>query len=135
MPKKKPQIVTAAPHIWKPGHSPNDPDAEPGTGWEYITLRDLPGGDPEDKLDKYKKGGGPESGMPCMNCLKMTRIVDEVSALDILDKTFAIPDAKREALAAERVAILLCPTCESITQMRADAARSMSTRYALRKKE
>ncbi len=135
MPKKKPKIITAAPHVWRPGHSPNDPDAESGTGWEYITLRDLPGGDPEDKLDKYKKGGGAESGLPCMNCRTMTRIVDEVAVLDILDKTFDIPEEKRAALKDERIAILLCPQCESITQMRADAARSLSTRYALKQKE
>ena len=134
MPKKK-KPITAAPHFWRPGHDPNDPDAVKGSPWEFITLRPLQGGDPEDQLDKYKKGGGPESGMPCMNCWSMTRIVDEVAALDILDKTFTIPDTKRAALEKERIAILMCPQCESITQMRADAARSMSTRYALRKKE
>jgi hypothetical protein len=137
MPKKK---KTEKPfgmpvHIWKPGHDPNDPDAVEGSPWQYITLKPLTGGDPEDKLDKYKKGGGPESGMPCMNCWEMTRIVDEVSALDILDKTFNIPEARRAEFAGKRIAILLCPKCESITQMQADKARSLSTRYSLRKKE
>jgi hypothetical protein len=133
--KKKAAAITAAPHIWKPGHDPNDPDAEPGSGWEYVTLKPLQGGDSEDKLDKYKKGGGPESGLPCMTCRTMTRIVDEVPALDILDKTFTIPPERRDELKDERVAIIMCPQCESITHMRADAARSLSTRYSIRKKE
>jgi hypothetical protein len=135
MPRKKKQIITAAPHIWRPGHNPNDPDADPESGWEYITLKPLEGGDLEDHLDKYKKGGGPESGMPCMNCWSMTRIVDEVPALDILDKSYTLRDEQRETLKNERICIILCPQCESITHMRSDAARSLSVRYALRKKE
>ena len=92
MPKKKQPKVALAPdkrevqriHRWKPGHDPNDPDAAQGSGWQYIHLSGDTPADTRDKRDKYKKGGGPESGLPCMHCGEMTRIVDEVPALEII---------------------------------------------------
>ena len=141
MPRKN--KITAAPHIWKPGHDPNDPDAHPDSGWEYITIREA-AGDTTFKNDKYTKGGGPESGLPCMNCQAMTRIVDEVPVLDILDQNVEVDGEgmklsftpeQRARYAKEKVAILLCPQCDSITQMRADIVKVLRTKYELRKKE
>lgn len=117
-------------HTWKPGTDPNDPDAQQGSGWEYIKLSGDYETDTRDKRDKYKKGGGPESGCPCMHCGDMTRIVDEVSALTIIEQDYQVTDPeKRKQLLNEKVAILLCPKCESITQFRADVIQDMRRRW------
>ncbi len=137
MAKKKPKVALQPDkrevrriHTWKPGQDPNDPDAYEGSGWEYLHLSGNTPADTRDKRDKFKKGGGPESGLPCMHCGEITRIVDEVSALDIIEQEFAVSDPeKREQLRHERVAILLCPKCESITHFRADVIQHMRNKW------
>lgn len=131
--KKKEPPITAAPHIWKPGHDPNDPDAYVGSGWEYLTLKSLESS-AEPRNDKYAKAGGPESGLPCMHCHEMTRIVDDVPALDFFDSTVDFTEEQKKKFADARVAILLCPKCESITQMRADVVQVLRTKWLLRQK-
>lgn len=135
--KKKPAPITAAPHVWRPGHDPNDPDADPDSGWLYLKLSGDTPADTRDKRDKYKKGGGPESGLPCV-CGEMTRVVDEVSALEVLeqaftvdgqDKEFKFNDEQKERFRQERLAILLCPRCERITQFRPEFIALMRARW------
>lgn len=142
MPRKKPEVALKPDkrevqriHKWKPGHDPADPDADPKSGWQYLKLSGDTPPDTRDKRDKFKKGGGPESGMPCMHCGEMTRIVDEVSALEIIEQEYVITNKEaRKRLLKEKVAILICPRCESVTQFRADAIRHMRNKWLEKQK-
>jgi hypothetical protein len=125
-------------HIWMPGHHPDDPDAHPESGYEYIKLSPEIAPDTRDLRNKYKAGGGPESGYPCMHCGDMTRIVEEVSALVLLSqpalvdgewKSVQFTDEQKEKFRDKMIAVLMCPKCEAITQMRADVVRTLRTRW------
>ena len=138
VPKREVQRI----HLWKPGHDPNDPDAYKGSGWEYIHISGDTPADTQDKRNKYKMGGGPESGIPCV-CGEMTRIVEEVSVLTIIEQNVVVNGQKteitfspeqKERFAKEKVAILLCPKCESITQFRAALIAPARERWLAKQK-
>lgn len=139
MPKKPtPRREVQRQHIWTPGHDPNDPDAYPGSGYVYLKLSPEVAPDTRDLRDKYRKGGGPESGIPCMHCGDMTRIVEEVSALEVLGqptledgewKTVEFTEEQKEKFRDKELAILMCPQCGSITQMRADVVKATRSRW------
>lgn len=124
-------------HHWKPGQDPNDPDAYEGSGWTYLQLSGDYQSDVKDRRDKYKKAGGPESGYTCL-CGEMTRIVDEVTAYDIFQQNFVFngeqmaykfTDEQKRKLQDAKVAILLCPKCERITQFRAELIPALRMKY------
>lgn len=124
-------------HKWKWGQDPNDPDAEQGSGWEYVHISGDTPAETRDMRDKYKKGGGPESGYRCV-CGEMTRVVDEISALEVFQQAMVIDgeriayeftEEQKKLMRQERLAILICPRCERITQFRADLIPSMRAKY------
>ncbi len=111
--------ITAAPHIWRPGHDPNDPDAYEGSGWEYLKLVP-PDSDPTNKTNKHTLSGGPESGWTCPDCGEMTRIVDEYEVTKLLEMVFTFSPEQKKQLIDQTISIILCPKCERMTQFRTD---------------
>ena len=126
-------LVTAAPHVWRPGHDPNDPDAYPESGWEYLKLIP-PDSDPINKTDKHTLGGGPESGWKCPDCGEMTRIVDEYPATKLLEMVFTFTPQQRKQIANQTISLVLCPKCERMTQFRTEFIKAIREDW-LSKKE
>jgi len=126
-------LVTAAPHLWKPGHDPNDPDAYEGSGWEYLHLLP-PDSDTVNKTDKHTLGGGPESGWTCPDCGEMTRIVDEYKAAALLEMVFQFTPEQRKAIDDKTISIILCPKCQRMTQFRTEFIKAIRESW-LNKKE
>jgi hypothetical protein len=124
-------------HRWKPGHDPQDPDAVPGSPWTYLKLSGDYPADTRDKRNALKLGGGPESGIPCMYDGEMTHIVDEISALDVLEQAVVLngeearieftPEQK-ERFRSARLSILMCPHGH-VTQFRADIIKATRERW------
>lgn len=108
-------------HRWKWGHDPQDPDADPDSGWTYIKLEQK---EPTVPNQRHLLKGGPESGMPCQKCGEMTRIAGEMTAEDIINQpevevvnrhTLTEKDMKR--LRETVILALACPKCETVIQM------------------
>lgn len=115
-------------HIWTPGHHPNDPDAEAGSGWEYLKL--VPeDSDPRNKTNKHTLGGGPESGIRCPHCGEMTHIVDEYKATDLLELVFRFTPEQRAQIADKTVSIVICPKCEGVMQFRTEILSPIRERW------
>lgn len=130
----KPEIVTAAPHLWKPGHDPNDPDAYEGSGWTYAKLVP-PESDRENKTNKHTLSGGPESGWPCVECGEMTRIADEYKAVDLLSIAFSLSAEQKRGIEDGSILILLCPKCEAMTQFRKEFLTPIREKWLAKQEE
>lgn len=106
--RKKKERRVGFQHHWKPGTNPHDPDAG-NPNVEYVNLGRLIEADeaaqPQPVL--WTPGGGPESGMPCPNCGEMTRIVDALSANEILEPY----GMRMEHEPDEKIVALGCPKC------------------------
>lgn len=111
-------------HIWKPGDHPEDPDAYPESGWEYAHIVPFDS-DPTNKTDRHTLGGGPESGMPCVHCGTMTRMVEEISPKDLLELSFKINTTQLEQVENKTLTLLICPACQAMTHFRTELLQPM----------
>jgi hypothetical protein len=106
---------------WAPGHDPNDQEADPDSGFVYVTLQ--PTEAPAEPRDKDTIKGGPPSGTICFNCLTNrgtqveTRLVAAVSPYDMLAGT-GFKQTEGTTKTKEKDIITICPVCSSATHWR-----------------
>lgn len=115
-------------HRFPLGQDPNDPD----TGNPNVEFHELgklveadekAAAEADAKLPRWKQQGGPESGMPCLECGAMTRIVDEKKPAEILGGAGLVDlhGTPFSEQMQESIYALVCPNCDSVIQMRASA--------------
>lgn len=112
-------------HKWKHGHDPQDDDATPESGWEYITLKP-----PESSAQvEEQPSGGPDTGIPCQRCATNTyRAVASCTIREALAARKPVGEGQndfgglRQEYLDQRVVRLKCP-CGHEMSMREDILR------------
>lgn len=106
-------------HRWKHGHDPQDDEATPESGWEYVTLK------PPESSAKVPEqpGGGPDTGLPCQQCGANTyRAVDSCTVKESLEAKGVDMGRLSGEYLAKRIVRLKCP-CGAEMSMREDVLR------------
>lgn len=129
-------IVRQTVYRWGLGQDPNDDEAWPDSGWEYVRLEGPSTPDSERDLGeaRYKELSGPASGVKCFqlkgSCTGEYLVVQERTPEEIVatldDVQWAIKNNR--AVDPERIPtawLLFCPVCKHMTQMRESVVRKL----------
>lgn len=106
---------------WAPGQDPNDPDAHPDSGYEYVKLEVTEG---QDQRDPYADLSGPDAEVRCWNCHQHNyRIIGKRSSEEVGDTQDTVKWARAQnrpvdALLVPDVIALFCPGCKHQMQLR-----------------
>jgi len=115
-------------HWWRLGQNPRDPDTD-NPNVEYVNLGEMIERDQkrdeeaEASLARWEPSGGPESGIPCLDCGQMTRIVASKLPSEILTPAgLIVPNSGSAPDLQDRILALACPRCQRVVlQMRESA--------------